>query len=136
MNLVNHNIISLVSALTLSVFSTTAGATTNMYCKGIDSDADVTILFGGGPVLSALEADVFLAGKGVSTRGVGNGVDANIVQFAADKKHLHLDLINDQADIHLVSIRLLRYITDEETVQIGLLQFRDKTPVGIICEGP
>ncbi|WP_299474580.1 hypothetical protein [uncultured Roseibium sp.] len=114
-----------------------ANATHNMFCSGIDSDTDVTILFGAGPVLAPLEADIYFDGKAISTRDRENAEDATIVQFSADDEHLRMQLINDQADTLLATVRVLRHFNDdEEPVQIGLLQFGASTPVGITCEGP
>lgn len=117
----------------------TASATTNMECQGINSDASVSILFGAGPLLSALEVDVSLGGKVISTRGRDGAEAANILQFSADTKELRLDLMDDQAEQHLASIRLLRHLDDEDNdggIQIGLLKFKQFSPVGVTCIGP
>lgn len=137
MNFVKSLFNQLPVVILLALISTPASATTNMFCTGIDSDADIAILFGGGPVLNALEAEVFFAGKAVSTRGRDDAENAVIAQFSADRRQLRLELINDQADQLLATIRLLRHLDDNgEPVQIGLLQFGNSKPVGITCEGP
>ncbi len=115
----------------------TANATTNMECEGINSDAEVTILFGAWPLLAALEADVVLGDKVISTRGREGADAAYIVQFRADAKEMTLELVDDQADQHLATIRLLRHLSvEDEGLQVGILRFKDAKPVGITCIGP
>ena len=128
--------LSIVFAV-LAIVPGTASATTNMECGGINSDAQVTILFGAGPLLAALEADVILGDEVISTREREGAEPAYILQFSANDRELLLELMDDQADQHLATIRLLRHLSDEdEGLQVGILRFKDAKPVGITCIGP
>lgn len=114
-----------------------AQATFNIECTGIDSDAGVSILIGAGPVSNALEASVFLNKRYITTYTHINEEHGNIVQFYANKHELGLDLMDDQAEVLLASVRILRYADDEnEPFQIGYLQIDGAPPVGVTCVGP
>ena len=137
MNLKKKIIIRSALLVSLAFMSKPGYATSSISCEGIGTDASVSILFGAGPMLNALEVDATLGDRAISTRERDGAEIAIILQFSADEKELNLELMDDQADQHLASIRLLRHIDDDaEPVQIGLLSFTNSSPVGIICTGP
>lgn len=114
-----------------------AHATSNIGCTGIGSDADVNILIGAGPVLSALEVSVGLGERVISTYSDTKFEHGNIVQFHANEHELSLDLMDDQAEVLLASVRILRYDDNEnEPLQVGYLHVNGAQPVGITCVGP
>lgn len=115
-----------------------AHATSNIECSG--TDADVSILIGAGPVLNALEASVALGDRYITTYPHQDGEHGNIVQFHANEYELSMDMMDDQAEELLASVRILKYIdkndNDAEPFQIGYLRVSGSPPVGITCLGP
>ncbi len=117
-----------------------AHATSNIECTGVNSDAGVSILIGAGPVLNALEASVALNERYITTYKHQEGEHANIVQFKANEYEVQLDLMDDQAEVLLASVRILKFIDknndESEPYQIGYMHLNGSQAVGITCEGP
>ncbi|MGJ8529942.1 hypothetical protein [Maritalea sp.] len=123
--------------VSLNVMPTSGYATSSIGCEGINSDAAVSILFGAGPMLNAIEVEASLGDRAISTRELDGAEKAYILQFSADQRQLSLELMDDQADQHLASVRLLRHLDDEtDYLQIGILSFNGSAPVAITCFGP
>lgn len=124
----------------LSILTGHAHATSNLECTGIESDAGISILFGAGPVLNALEASVSLGERYITTYTHQDAEHASIAQFHANKNELSLDLMDEQAEVLIASVRILRYYDEtndkSEPLQIGYLRINGASPVGITCEGP
>jgi len=117
--------------------TTPAQATSSIGCQGINSDAAVNILFGAGPLLNPLSVDVFFGDREISTQPRDGVEKAAILQFFANDNELTLELMDEQADQHLVTVRLLRLLDgDAEPLQIGFLNIHGSGPVGITCDGP
>jgi len=112
-----------------------AFATSSLECSGIGTDAGVSILFGAGPMLNAIEADVFIDQRGISTRQYQDVERAAIMQFSADQNQLRLELMDDQADKHLATVHIVRQIDGaNEPVQVGILNIIGVQPVSIVCD--
>ena len=118
-------------------FSGSAWATTNLFCSGIDNDVSVQVLFGGGPILNALEATVSTGKVDITTRRDLTDQPATIVQFKGNDEEIHLDLVDSQATLVLASLRVLRFIDGEtEPLQIGYVKIDSNPPAAIRCQGP
>lgn len=131
---------SLIGVFALSATTNYANATSNIECTGIEADASASILIGAGPVLNALEASVSIGERYITTYTHIDAEHANIVQFLANKDELSLDLMDEQAEELIASVRILRYYDEtndkSEPLQIGYLHINGASPVGITCEGP
>lgn len=114
-----------------------AWATSSLFCSGIDTDVSAQILFGGGPILNALEATVGVAKTEITTRTDLTDQPAAIVQFKGNDDEIHLDLVDSQATIVLASLRVLRFDNGvDEPLQIGYVKIAANPPAAIRCEGP
>jgi len=128
---------ALIFATLLAFNAAHAHATSSIFCEGMGNDADISILFGAGPMLSALEVDASFKDSELSTRDREGVQKALILQFSADENALSLELMDDQADQHLASLRLLRQMdVDAEPIQVGILSFTDGASAGVVCTGP
>lgn len=130
----------LVWFIAFMTISSHANATSNIECSGIDADADVSILLGAGPVLNALEASVSLDERYITTYTHQDAEHGNIVQFHANEDELSLDLMDDQAEELIASVRIVRHYDEandeSEPLQIGYLRVGNQIAVGITCVGP
>ncbi|GLQ17691.1 hypothetical protein [Maritalea porphyrae] len=125
------------SALVLLAMSGPALATSSLDCTASGADAGASILFGAGPMLNAIDADAFYDDLFVATRPFDKAQQAYILQFSGDVKSIVLQLMDDQADKHLATLRVLRHIGDEgEQLQVGILHVVGKPAVAVVCEGP
>lgn len=129
-----------ISLMAPIVMTGHAHATSSIECSGINTDADVSILIGAGPVLNALEVSVGLNDRVISTYSDTKFEHGNIVQFQANEYELNVDLIDDQAAVLLASVRIIRYGGENdgsaEPFQIGYLAIDGEPVVGITCDGP
>ena len=109
-----------------------------MYCDGIGSDAEITVLFGAGPVLNIIDVSLSAGEHYISTQNREGATPAFIARDFADVETIKVDLMDDQASELLVSIRIVRspYTDDEEPFQIGYLQIGENRPLGVTCAGP
>ncbi|MEO0544146.1 MAG: hypothetical protein AAFY99_10050 [Pseudomonadota bacterium] len=119
------------------VATSPASATTTMFCDGIGSDVSVQILFGGGPILNALEATIGIGKTDITTRVDLTDQPATIVQFKGTEEEIQLDLVDSQATVVLASLRIVRTDDGEnEPVQVGYVAVLGNPPAAIECEGP
>lgn len=141
LNFINpHHLGWLIAIVAPLVITGHAHATSSIECSGINTDAEVSILIGAGPVLNALEVSVGLNERVISTYADTKFEHGNIVQFQANEYELNVDLIDDQAEVLLASVRMVRYdgenVGSAEPFQIGYLAIDGEPVVGITCDGP
>ena len=128
---------ALAGAALASAFAAPALATSSLECSGVGADAGATVLFGAGPMLNAIDADVYLDDRFIATRPFDNAERAYILQFKGDDKSIYVELMDDQADKHLATLRVLRHMDEDgEPLQVGILHIKGKPPVSVNCEGP
>jgi len=128
---------TMFGAVVLSALAGPALATSSLECTAINADAGATILFGAGPMLNAIDADAYFDDRFIATRPFDKTERAYILQFAGDEREMKLELMDDQADKHLATLRILRHMDgDAEPLQVGILHIVGKPPVAVTCEGP
>ncbi|MTI43006.1 hypothetical protein JM93_01821 [Roseibium hamelinense] len=110
-------------------------ATSNITCDAFEGAAVADILFGAGPVPAIIDVTVGTGNDYYTTKGLPDAVPLVIARAFTDAETVKIDLMDDQAERLLVSIRLLRS-AGEEPLQIGYLQVGDEPPVGVTCIGP
>lgn len=114
-----------------------AYATSSVECSGIDASASARILYGAGPVPHVISATIELNDIIITTQSDELGTFALVAQFLAIDEELRLELMDDQADQHLVSLRVVRHNDDTtETFQIGYMRVGQNEPIAVRCDGP
>ena len=112
-------------------------STVSISCLGIDSDTSVDVLFGAGPVPSVLDVTVRDGASHFSTRDKDGATLAFVARAYVDEEEIRSDLVDEQAEVLVVSIRVVRFEGGEvEPFQIGYVRVGEAQPVGISCVGP
>ncbi len=127
---------TLALAVALGI-GTQAHATASISCGGIDGDVGVDVHFGAGPVPTVLDVSVSWSGKLLSTQNREGSTALNFARSYVDSQEMKIDLVDDQATVNLVTIRVVR--NDSESTgpyQIGYVRVGEDAPIGILCDGP